>query len=281
MVLVPTCSDMFRHWPLNSGLDSNSHVRARFASSGSHDEANSVDWKEALKLIRANLAKLKLEDGTLAEVKIGEGDDAKTFDDLLGVLETGLATADTAADGTTADVLKLTKERDALTLERDELQAKVVAAGDVDARVTAAETKERTATERATLAETNLRSSRILGAARDKLDALKIPADQRKTAIALLNMDLEGVEVDDKGKVSGLDKRLGTLKKDHPHVFTPAKEGGGPAGDGGGDAGGTDGTGAGAGASDGSGGESTSDDARYAAQLETAMGVKPEAAAAA
>ena len=241
-----------------------------------------MDWKDVLKLIRAELAKLSLSEGKIADLKFGavEGDDDKpgqSFDDLLGVLETGLTDAGTSADGTAASVVKLTKERDALKATNTELKAKVDSAGDVDARVSTAETKATTATERAVKAEGELRSSRILGAARDKLDDLGLPAAQRKTAIALLNMGLDGVEVDDSGKVSGLEARLSKLKTEHPHVFAkPA--GGGAQGDGGGDEGGTTATGAGAAGAQGATGTTDTDDDRYTEQLEAALGVKAPAA---
>ena len=243
-----------------------------------------MDWKEALKAIREALGKLTLADGKLADVKIGavEGDETKpgqSFDELLVVLETGLQTAGTDADGHAAELVKLRAEVATLQTTTAEQKTKLDAAGDVDARVATAEGKTTKLTERAIKAETALRSSRILTAARDKLDELGLPPEQRKTAVALLNVDLTGVEVDDAGVVSGLDKRIATLKTAHSHVFKIAKGGGGPAGDGGGDAGGTTGAGAGNNAADGSSGGAGDGDDRYSRQLEAAFGVTPPAAA--
>ena len=241
-----------------------------------------MDWKEAIKAVREGLKGLKLAEGSIGDLKLGgvEGDADKpgqSIAELLGVLESGLKGADTSADGNAASTLKLTKAHDKAKAENVELKAKLASAGDVDARVASAETKERAATERATLAETSLRSSRILSAARDKLDALGLSASQRKTGLALLNMDLDGVEVDDKGTVSGLEARLATLGAEHPDTFAKRAPASGAQGDGGGDVGGTGGAGAGTGGADGNAGASD-EGTKYQAQMEAAMGIPPAAA---
>lgn len=234
-----------------------------------------MDWKQTLAATRKLLSGLKLEEGAkLADVKHGEGDDAKSLADLLGSLETELKAGATSADGNAAAVVKLTNERDSLIVERDALAEKVGAAGDIDKRVSTAESKETKATERAIAAEGKLRDLSIRGAARDALDDAGLAPGQKKTALALLMFDLDGVEVDDAGTVSGLAKRMESVKADHPAVWAKQTNAG-PAGDGGGDAGGTGDTGAGSGAADGTGGgESKGDDARAESQLMAALGIK-------
>lgn len=235
-----------------------------------------MDWKQALAAIRKVLTGLKLTDGTMADVKHGEGDEAKSIDELLGTLETSLTAGATSADGNAAQVVKLTNERDALKTERDELAGKVASAGDVDARVAAAEGKATKATERAISAEGSLRGLSVKSAARDALDSAGLPPAQKKTALALLMLDVSDVEVDAEGAVSGLKAKLAGLKTEHPHLWTAPKTG--AEGDGGGDAGGTGNAGAGSGASDGKGMAGTGDDnAAFEAQLSAAMGIKPDA----